>query len=192
MARSAVRARIGPDRPDLRIHCHQTNDHMTQTTSPQKRTRTLALSFGLAIGMLAGAYAPQMAHAATKAKAKPKAAASSLATADEQQLAAAERVLYGTYACEFGKKVTINRDARNTGYVNLSQAAQSWTMKPVASTTGAIRLEDVQGRTLMLQILTKSMLMDQKTGHRLVDGCVHPTQRAAEENLQHNPVPSNL
>jgi uncharacterized membrane protein len=165
---------------------------MTRTTSPPKRTRTLAVSIGLAIGMLAGAYAPQMAHAATKAKAKPKAAASTLSTADEQQLAAAERVLYGTYACEFGKHVAISRDTRNTGYVNLSLAKQSWTMKPVASSTGAIRLEDVKGRTLMLQILTKSMLMDQQTGHRVVDGCVHPTQKAAEESLQGNPPTSNL
>jgi hypothetical protein len=44
------------------------------------------------------------------------------------------------------------------------------------SSTGALRLEDVTGRTLMLQIANKSMLMDTKIGQRLVDNCVHPEQ----------------
>ena len=46
-------------------------------------------------------------------------------------------------------------------------------MKPVLSSTGAVRLEDVEPNTLLVQILTKSMLMDQKAGRRLVDGCTH-------------------
>jgi hypothetical protein len=153
------------------------------------------------LGMLAGAYAPQMVHAATeqpktKAKAKAKAKAPPkvvpLPTADDTQLAAAERVHYGRYACEFGKSVVITKDLSNTGYVNLAQAKQTWTMKPVLSTTGAIRLEDVKGHALMLQILTKSMLLDQKTGKRLVDGCVHPIQQEAEDHLRQNPTPPNL
>ena len=52
-------------------------------------------------------------------------------------------------------------------------------MKPVLSSTGALRLEDVRGRMLMLQIANKSMLMDAQIGQRLVDGCVHEKQRAA-------------
>jgi len=51
-------------------------------------------------------------------------------------------------------------------------------MKPVLSSTGALRLEDVKGVGLLIQIANKSMLMDTKAGKRLVDDCVHEKQRA--------------
>jgi hypothetical protein len=54
---------------------------------------------------------------------------------------------------------------------------RTWTMKPVLSHTGALRLEDVKGRMLMLQIANKSMLMDTQIGQRVVDNCVHEKQR---------------
>jgi len=60
-------------------------------------------------------------------------------------------------------------------------------MKPVLSNTGAIRLEDVKGAALLIQILTKSMLMDVKAGRRMVDGCVHEVQRAAEAEMAKQP-----
>ena len=50
-------------------------------------------------------------------------------------------------------------------------------MKPVLSATGAIRLEDVRGETLMVQIASKSMLLNVKTAQRIVDDCVSPKQR---------------
>ena len=50
-------------------------------------------------------------------------------------------------------------------------------MKPVLSSTGAIRLEDVRGETLMVQIASKSMLLNVKTAQRIVDDCVSPKQR---------------
>jgi dihydropteroate synthase len=50
-------------------------------------------------------------------------------------------------------------------------------MKPVQSSTGAIRLEDVTGETLLVQISNKSMLLNVKTGHRVVDDCVGSKQR---------------
>ncbi|MEN9451354.1 MAG: hypothetical protein RLZZ369_413, partial [Pseudomonadota bacterium] len=100
---------------------------------------------------------------------------------------AAERVLYGKYQCDQGKSITVARDQQNPGYVKLDLAKQSWTMKPVLSSTGAVRLEDIKGNTLLVQILTKSMLMDQKAGRRLVDGCAHEAQKAAEEDLKKNP-----
>lgn len=172
---------------------------MNHLIPPYHRIRTLAMSFGLALGMAAGAYAPQMAQAASKASAKVRhikkqdkgpETITALPPADADQLAAMDRVLYGDYPCEFGKTVTITRSRMNNGYVTLNLAQQSWVMKPVASSTGAIRLEDVKGQTLMLQILTKSMLLDVQSGHRLVDGCVHAVQKAAEEELRQNPIPS--
>ena len=50
-------------------------------------------------------------------------------------------------------------------------------MRPVLSTTGAVRLEDVKGETLMVQIATKSMLLNVKTARRIVDECVSARQR---------------
>ncbi len=161
-------------------------DHLNH----HQRIRTLALSVGLMVGMTAAALAPQMAHATrTKAASATKAAALPEATAE--QLAAVERVLTGRYGCEFGKSIDVARHAVQ-GYVTLKLAKQSWVMKPVVSSTGAVRLEDVKGKTLLLQILTKSMLMDTKSGRRMVDACVHDTQRAAEEHLRANPQPSAL
>lgn len=99
-----------------------------------------------------------------------------LADADEPQLAAAERAYIGDYACEFKESVHIDKHPKVAGYINVAWKKQVITMKPVLSSTGALRLEDVTGRTLMIQIANKSMLLDTKVGQRLLDDCVHPEQ----------------
>jgi len=55
---------------------------------------------------------------------------------------------------------------------------KTFVTKPVLSSTGALRLEDVKGVGLLLQIANKSMLMDTRQGVRLVDACTHEKQRA--------------
>ncbi|MGM9479898.1 hypothetical protein ACS5PN_01750 [Roseateles sp. NT4] len=99
-----------------------------------------------------------------------------LVDADEAQLAAAERAYLGDYACEFKETVLIEKHPKVAGYINVVWKKQVFTMKPVLSSTGALRLEDVTGRTLMIQIANKSMLLDTKIGQRLIDDCVHPEQ----------------
>jgi len=99
-----------------------------------------------------------------------------LAEADEAQLAAAERAYLGDYACEFKEQVHIDKHPKVPGYINIAWKKQLITMKPVLSSTGALRLEDVTGRTLMIQIANKSMLLDTKIGQRLLDDCIHPEQ----------------
>ena len=84
---------------------------------------------------------------------------------------------YGNYECEFNQSVEIVKDAKHEAYVDVKHAKQSWTMKPVQSATGAIRLEDVKGETLMVQISSKSMLLNVKTGRRIVDACISEKQR---------------
>lgn len=160
-----------------------------------QRIRTLALSAGMVLGMVAATFGPHLAHASTAVKASkaviknapPAEKPIQLAAATDEQMQAAERVLIGGYACEFGKSISIDRNDANPGYFNLKLAKQSWVMKPVLSTTGAIRLEDVRGGTLLVQILTKSMLLDTKTGRRMVDACVHEVQRKAEAELASQP-----
>ena len=171
-----------------------------------RRLRTAAISVGILLGMAAGAFSSQ-AHAADpapaaaqvkgqKAKlAKRKAAPVAekfvpLPEAPPEQLEAAKRVLIGRYDCEFKKQLLIDANDTNRGYFNIRQGKDIWVVKPVLSSTGAVRLEDTKDTVLLLQILTKSMLMNVKTGRRLVDGCVHEVQRAAEEELRKNPPKS--
>ena len=166
---------------------------MKSSLHRHQRIRTLALSAGMVLGMFATTLVPQMAHAAiTKAEKAARTNTlsekfSHLPDAFVEQLAAAERVLTGGYQCEFGKRISVDPQANSKGYFNMKLGSQSWVMKPVQSSTGAIRLEDVKGGALLIQILTKSMVMDPKAGRRLVDGCVHDVQRAAEADLSRNP-----
>ena len=102
-----------------------------------------------------------------------------LPTASTEQLAAAGIAHLGDYACELGDSVHVQATPKNEGYIDVHHKKAVYTMTPVLSSTGALRLEDVHGRMFYLQIANKSMLMDQKAGQRVVDGCVHEKQRAA-------------
>ena len=115
---------------------------------------------------------PAAAKRARKALAEP-----ALPPALPEQIAAADRVYYGTYECEFNQEVHIERSPQQAAYIRLTSGKTTWLMKPVLSTTGAVRLEDVKGETLMVQISTKSMLLNVKTARRIVDDCISPRQR---------------
>ena len=139
----------------------------------------------LALAGLLTALSAHGAAAATKKPAPKKPAPPPvevpLPPADAEQTAAAEMALVGDYACEFKQSVTVSADAKNAGYLDVAFNKRHWTMKPVLSSTGALRLEDVKGQTLMLQIAHKSMLMDVKVGQRLVDECQHEKQLEAKK-----------
>lgn len=102
-----------------------------------------------------------------------------LPSAPAEQITAAGMAHIGPYACEFDQTVHVDADGKHDGYVNVRHGKMRWTMRPVLSSTGALRLEDVKGRMLMLQIADKSMLMDTSVGRRVVDNCVHEKQRHA-------------
>jgi hypothetical protein len=156
---------------------HQRNPTMTI----QSPASLLAIAAALVLSVAASAASAQTAP--TKpAKASKKAAAKKVAEpapppeADADQIAAADKVYYGKYDCEFKMSVNIDRNAKYPSYVDVKFEKADYLMKPVLSSTGAIRLEDVRGETLMVQISSKSMLLNVKTGHRLVDDCVSPKQ----------------
>ncbi len=148
-----------------------------------KKFTSAALCLALAGPALAQAPAkPAAAKAAPvrpASKPAPKPAAPGLPPAGSEQIATAELAHFGEYQCEFGEVVTVEKTPKNEGYIDVHHKKTVTTMKPVLSSTGAVRLEDVKGRLLMLQIANKSMLMDTKIGQRLVDGCVHEKQREA-------------
>jgi hypothetical protein len=162
----------------------------TMSKKSLARTTSLAIAASFALGgalpaaMAQSASAPA-AHPAHKAPAKkPPVKVIELAPLPEagvEQLQAADRVFYGVYDCEFKQVVEINRSGKYPGYVELRHLKVDYLMKPVVSTTGAIRLEDIRGETLMVQIAAKSMLLNVKTAHRLVDDCVSPKQHELME-----------
>ena len=94
-----------------------------------------------------------------------------------EQVKAAELVYYGKYECEFNLTVDIAQSPKHSAYVTVKHGKGEWLMKPVLSSTGAIRLEDVKGETLMVQIASKSMLLNVVTARRIVDDCISPKQR---------------
>jgi hypothetical protein len=128
----------------------------------------------MAVGTLPVAAATPKAKAH---KAAPKTAEVAPAEATAEQVVAAQRVYYGNYECEFKQTVDIERNAQYPAYVDVKSGKSRWLMRPVVSTTGAVRLEDVKGETLMVQIASKSMLLNVKTSQRVVDNCVCEEQR---------------
>jgi hypothetical protein len=141
----------------------------------------------LASGAVSAADAPAKPSAKPAAKsAKPASRARKappappplvILDATPEQVKAAEMVYYGVYDCEFQQTVSITQSPKHASYVDVKAAKGLWLMKPVLSSTGAIRLEDVGGETLMVQIASKSMLLNVKSAQRIVDDCISPKQR---------------
>jgi hypothetical protein len=108
-----------------------------------------------------------------------------------QELSIAERVHVGHLPCELGASIRMTADAHTPGYFDLQGKGYKYRMRPVATSTGAIRLEDEKAGAVWLQLANKSMLMDQKNGRRLADECAHPDQVAVANDMKINP-PSAL
>lgn len=108
------------------------------------------------------------------------------------EMAVAERVYQGKLPCDEGASVTLTPDAKTPGYFAVQLKNAKYRMFPVETTTGAIRLEDQKAGVVWLQLANKSMLMNQKLGQRLADGCMSPAQSAVDEALQKNPGESVL
>ena len=164
-------------------------------TSPITAVRLAAVSVVLVAQALMTPAVAQTAQTAQPAKPAVKkpvakravpppttaAQRAALPTADEQQLAAAELVHYGRYVCDEKIEVFVEKDQRAPGYVDVRHKKDIWVMKPVASATGAVRLEDVDQNVLLVQIPYKSMLLNVKSGQRIVDSCQHDNQLATEK-----------
>ncbi|HWP18289.1 MAG TPA: hypothetical protein VNO84_04120 [Burkholderiaceae bacterium] len=138
---------------------------------------------GLALAVLL--LCAGLAQAQSKKKSPAQAPAETVvAQASPEQLAAADMVLLGTSQCEFNQTVEVSPSDKHRGYVDLRHGKRTYLMKPVLSSTGAMRLEDVRGEALYLQIANKSMLLNTRTGQRMVDECVHERQRAAAQAVR--------
>lgn len=108
------------------------------------------------------------------------------------QITLAERVQVGRVQCELGNSVTLTADQKSPGYFDVTTGKQNFRMIPVATTTGAIRLEDKKTGGVWLQLANKSMLLNEKVGQRLADDCISPAQLAVAEAMKANPPVSVL
>ena len=148
----------------------------------------LPLSAALAQGAATPAVnsKPTPAKATKKAAAKPAAEPVS-ATNDNLnpgQLTMADRVMTGIADCEFKEKVDVEKIAGHNGNFKVTYDHKTYIMVPEETTTGAIRLVDTAGAVVWIQIPMKSMLMNQKEHHRLVDNCQEDEQRIAVQSSQ--------
>ncbi|MHB1122315.1 MAG: hypothetical protein ACYC0T_06270 [Ramlibacter sp.] len=110
--------------------------------------------------------------------------------ADELEIA--KKVHVGDIPCELGATVHITPHKKRAGFFIVRAGIQRFRMQPVASRTGAIRLEDPRAGAMWLQLGNKSMLMSQKMGRRLADDCKAPDQAVLDAHLKKNPLPSLL
>ncbi|CAN5326279.1 hypothetical protein BH09PSE5_BH09PSE5_06470 [soil metagenome] len=130
---------------------------------------------------------PATRPAAAKRPAKPAPVVvieAPLPVASAEQISAAEKIFYGVSDCEFKQTLDVSINAKHPAYVDVKFDKKTWTMKPVLSSTGALRLEDVKNTAVMIQIAQKSMLLNTVTGQRLVDECSTPKQREELELLR--------
>jgi hypothetical protein len=127
--------------------------------------------------------------AAKKPAAKPAKSAAEPVSAtndnlDPGQLSMADRVLTGAADCEFKQKVDVEKIPGHTGNFKVTFDRKTYIMVPEETTTGAIRLVDTGGAVVWIQIPMKSMLLNQKEHHRLVDNCQEDEQRIAVQSSQ--------
>jgi hypothetical protein len=132
----------------------------------------IAAAMGTAVAIPLGAAAND--KPAKAAAAKPVV----VAALSPEQLTTADRVLVGQSRCEFEQAVNVAAVPNQKGWFNVEFKGKSYMMAPEATTTGAVRLEDKKNGMMWLQIANKSMLMNSKIGQRMVDNCVHPSQKA--------------
>ncbi len=115
----------------------------------------------LIISTLALSLLSSVAMAAQKQK---------LADLTAEQIEASQRVALGDVGCEFNEKVSITKNEKE-GYFDLKAKGKVYTLAPVLTTTGAVRLENATDGIVWIQIANKSMLMDSKKQKRIIDDC---------------------
>ena len=113
-------------------------------------------------------------------------------TLSAEDIELAKRVYVGSIPCELGAAVSITPNEKRPGFFMVQTKNTRFTMHPVESRTGAIRLEDPKAGALWLQLGNKSMLMSQKMGQRLADECMSQAQITFADEIKKNPPISIL
>jgi hypothetical protein len=109
----------------------------------------------------------------------------------EAQAAVTGDVHVGRMVCELGNAVSVTPDASRLGTYWVQMRQHRYHMTPVATSTGAVRLEDKQAGAMWLQLPHKSMLMNSKIGQRMADECQSAHQLEVATRMKSGP-PSTL
>jgi hypothetical protein len=158
---------------------------------PLLRRALIACTAAGALIASAGAWAQQDGSRPVR-NVQVRAAAVPDAPLSDAELAIAANVYVGQLPCELGQTVVLQPDPSAPGYFYLQLREHRFRVRPVVSSTGAVRLEDRAQGAVWIQLSNKSMLMNQKQGRRMADECAGPVQRAAAEHLRLNPIPHLL
>jgi len=127
-----------------------------------------------------------------KAAAPAPAAEAPSETLTPEELEIAQKIYVGKIDCELGAHLLIAADEARPGFFNITSGKRTFYMHPVHSRTGVVRMEDGKHEAVYLQLVTKSMLMDQKAGQRMADECKSPAQTAYAAWIKDNPPPNFL
>ena len=167
-----------------------------------KMMMTILLSFGLGHGWAQTSTAPasKIKSTSTKSRVAQKTPAKPnpkvveepvlLSALGDDLLAVAAQVHTGNMVCE-ASTVKIASIPSAQGYFDVHMGKHHYLMAPVASQTGAIRLEDTAHGAVWIQLANKSMLMNQKVGRRMADECQSPAQMVVAEAMAKMP-PINI
>jgi hypothetical protein len=131
---------------------------------------------------------------ATPLVAAPAVAAAVPAAVSQAQATTPEpgEVHTGHMVCELGNSVTVTPDPQQPAAFIVQMKKNTYHMTPVATSTGAVRLEDAQAGAMWLQLPHKSMLMNSKLGQRMADECQSDHQTSVAQAMKLNPPPSLL
>lgn len=130
---------------------------------------------------------PPLAQRVARATPAPQALAVIEELSSEQKTLAL-RVVSGSFPCAQGARVELQPDARHEGRFILALGKQSFSMVPVATDSGAVRLEDAAHGGVWLQLANKSMLLHQKQGRRLADDCMTAEQARVAAAMERDPA----
>lgn len=117
-------------------------------------------------------------------------ATSALESLSDNQLEIAKRVFTGKAQCDQGQSVSLEAVKDKPGFFHLTFNGSRFLMAPEETSTGAVRLFDRNAGVVWLQIPVKSMLMNQKKGQRMIDGCKALEQASATQTSNMNLAPS--
>ena len=167
-----------------------------------KLMMTILLTCGLGLGWAQTSTPPASKTKATPPKARvaqktpakpsPKAVQEPvlLTALGDDLLAVAAQVHTGNMVCEATTVKSASIPSAQ-GYFDVHMGKHHYLMAPVASQTGAVRLEDTVHGAVWIQLANKSMLMNQKVGRRMADECQSPAQMVVAEAMAKMP-PINI
>jgi len=161
---------------------------MTPSSPSVHPLPTLALS--LCTLLLAASASPVLAQGSSRQVPTVQAGSAADTPLSERERVTAALVHVGGKSCAQGRSVRIEADLQQPGFFHLNLEQQRYRLRPVETSTGAIRLEDRAQGVVWLQLAHKSILLSQRQGRRLLDDCANAVQQAVAAAMQRNPGPS--